>query len=168
MKLLLLAEGAPPEWMWPHMLTVVIGILGILMIVSLVLGAVEKWRKVFGPHPQIPQPPFETREAVEFATVGQVIELRSDMHNQLKDMRAYMHETQHSNANELQALQNKLEAVKDQMSAEGSRRARNINQRVDELAKEVAAVAERSTSTAARTVQMDGKLDRMLERLASL
>jgi hypothetical protein len=143
--LLLLAEGAPPEWMWPYMITVLVGLVGLLLVATLVLSAVEKWRKVFGPHPKIPQPPFETTTVEKAATVGQVEKLTEDF----------------------ERLVEKLDNVRKDMATEGSRRAKNINERVDRLAEKVAGLDERSTLTAQRTVQIDQKIDRLLERRAA-
>lgn len=162
-----LLADAPPQWMWPDMIMVMVGLVGLLMIAVLVLTGVEKWKKVFGPHPTIPQPPFEIQPSIEYATVGQMLELKADMHNQLKDMRSYLHETAHENANEMQGLQTKLDGVKDSMAQEGSRRAKNINERVDKIAERLSSVDERSRLTEARTVQIDQKVDRLLERLAA-
>ena len=65
----------------------------------------------------------------------------------------------------VQAMEDSMERGFDKLAVEGSRRAANINVRVDKVSEKVSALDERSQMTNARLMQVDGKIDRILERL---
>jgi gas vesicle protein len=53
--------------------------------------------------PKTPQP-LVTSKAIEYATVGQIMEMKTDVHNQIKDMRSYLHTEMHGIQGELKSI----------------------------------------------------------------
>jgi len=170
---MIFAEGGlPPAAAWPSMLVVVIGLGGVTMIVVLGLTLVEKWQAVFGKKPQPAPQPFVVTTPEQFVDVAElrefkaeVSEFKTDVHNQLKEMRSYMHEEAHKTANTHQGIVLKIDELRKDMASEGSRRAATIHNRVDGLAKEVAATTAASQQSHASQVLLSQKVDTLILEL---
>lgn len=69
---------------------------------------------------------------------------------------------------DIKSLGSKMDDVRNTLQLEGSRRASSIHNRVDDVARTLSAVDERSKQTNQTVILLSEKMDRFLERAATI
>ena len=99
-----------------------------------------------------------SRQVSGFATMTQLRELKEDVHNRLKEMSAYLHETHHGITGELKALytagEQRAEATQKNLisvNQNNEERAAKLHQRINDV-----------------SAHLDGKIDNMSKNIIDL